>query len=126
MRITRSVRRLIVALLLVGLLLPAPCLGDEPGDTATIEEPEEAPAPADDSGVDWDEVGRRVGYGAAVGLDVVIVRPIYVCATIIGAALFVPVFIMSAAGGSEARNEAYDLFIEVPSQGIYSRPLGQF
>ena len=93
-----------------------------------VEVPEEAsePAPADDSGVDWPEVGRRVGYGAAVGLDAVIVRPLYVCATIIGAALFVPVFIMSAAGGSEARDETYDLFIRIPSEGIYSRPLGQF
>ena len=71
-------------------------------------------------------MGRKVGDGLAVGFDAVIVRPLYVAATAIGAVLFVPVFLISAAGGSEARDEAFELFIGIPSKGIYERPLGEF
>ena len=102
-----------LAVLLVGLLLPA---------HARSQTAVEVGRPA----IDYSEMSRQVGQGLVVGFDAVIVRPLYVCATIVGAALFVPVLIVSAAGGSEGRQEAYELFIDLPSKGIYERPLGEF
>jgi len=84
------------------------------------------PDDSDSQKTDYAEMGRRAGHGLAVGFDAVIVRPLTVCATIIGAVLFVPVFVISAAGGAEARDEAFELFIEYPAKAVYERPLGEF
>jgi len=103
----------VLATLIAGLLLPAPVWA-------------QAPPAKDAAKVDYAAMGRSAGQGLAVGFDAVIVRPLAVCATIIGSILFVPVFVISAAGGAEAREEAFELFIELPAKSIYERPLGEF
>ena len=102
-----------LATLIAGILLPLP------GRAVDSEEP-------DAKKFDYAAASRRVGGGLAVGFDVVIIRPLAVCATIIGSVLFVPVFLISAAGGREARDEALELFVLLPAKAVYERPLGQF
>jgi hypothetical protein len=103
----------VLAALIAVLLLPVQVQAVGPDDS-------------DSRKIDYVEMGRRTGHGLAVGFDAVVIRPLTVCATIIGAVLFVPVFLISAAGGAEARNEAYELFIEYPAKAVYQRPLGEF
>ena len=105
--------RVLLATLIAGLLLPAHGLAVGPDEA----EPQKT---------DYAAVGRRVGHGFAVGFDAVIVRPLAVCATILGSVLFVPVFLISAAGGAEARDEALELFVLLPAKSVYERPLGEF
>jgi hypothetical protein len=96
---------------------PLPEAGADPGEAPTAK-------PAEPGG--YAEMGRKVGNGLAIGFDALIVRPLAVCATITGAILFVPVFIISAAGGAEARDEALELFVTLPAKSVYERPLGDF
>ena len=101
-----------VATLIAGLLLPVQAVAVGPDDAAPKR--------------DYAAMARTVGDGFAVGFDAVVVRPISVCAAIVGAVLFVPVFILSAAGGREARDEALEMFVIIPAKNVYERPLGEF
>ena len=103
----------VLAALITGLLLPVQGQAVGPDDS-------------DSQKIDYAAMGQRVGHGFAIGFDAVIIRPLAVCATVIGAALFVPVFVISAAGGAEARDEAFELFIQLPAKSVYERPLGEF
>lgn len=113
MRRTGSGTRILLATLIAGVLLPVQVEAVGPDD----------PDPQKTHHV---SVGRRIGRVFAIGFDVAVVRPLSACATIIGAGLFVPVFLISAAGGTEARDEALEIFVMLPAKSVYERPLGEF
>ena len=54
----------------------------------------------------------------------VVVRPLALCATLIGGAIFVVTLPFSALGGNT--NEAYNYLLADPFKYTFSRPLGDF
>jgi hypothetical protein len=66
------------------------------------------------------------GRYATMGVDLVIVRPITLAATVVGPVLFVPVAIISAPQGMSGIREAWELFVTVPAEHTFTRPLGEF
>jgi hypothetical protein len=89
------------AALIIGLLLPAPAQAQSGGDA-------EAP--------------RYV----AVAFDAVVLRPLGLVATIVGVGLVGPAVVVSAPGGRDSIEEAWELFVLVPAKSVFKRPLGQF
>ena len=69
---------------------------------------------------------NRFEHAAAIGFDVVILRPLAVAAFVVGAALFGPVALMALPGGEERLREAQELFVIEPFQEAFQRPLGDF
>jgi hypothetical protein len=62
-----------------------------------------------------------------IGFDVMIVRPLSITTVIIGAALFVPAFILSAPNfGSNSYDDMVETFITIPYESTFNRPLGDF
>lgn len=61
-----------------------------------------------------------------IGFDAVIVRPLTFTTIIIGAALFVPVFIMSVPNLSTTYDEVVEVFITIPYESVFARELGDF
>jgi len=116
--------RVAVATLIAGLLLPAPLRAQAPAPADP--QPTSTPAAELDAGSPGPGLANQLAGGFAIGFDLVVLRPLGVVATVVGAALFVPVAAISAAGGREALEEAYDLFIAVPAKSVYQRPLGDF
>ena len=89
-----------VAALITSLLLPVPARGD-PGRIA-------APSPL------------------AVAFDAVLLRPLGLVAAIVGAGFFVPAAVLTAPGGRDSIQEAWELFVLVPGKYVFERPLGDF
>ncbi len=56
----------------------------------------------------------------------VILRPLGLVAAAVGAVLFVPAAILTAPGGRDSIEEAWDLFVLVPGKFVFERPLGEF
>jgi hypothetical protein len=54
----------------------------------------------------------------------VVVRPLGICATVLGGAIFVVTLPFSALGGNV--NSAYDYLLADPFQFTFNRPLGEF
>ncbi len=63
---------------------------------------------------------------AAQAFDAVVLRPIGLAAVIIGSALFVPAAIVTAPGGRDAVQEAWEVFVQAPGKFVFSRGLGEF
>ena len=70
----------------------------------------------------------------ATGFDAVIVRPVGVVRTVVGAVLFFPFALVTLPAGpakdfdtrmSNAR-EGFDLFVATPARDTFVRPLGEF
>ena len=110
LRRARSSRCILVAILVAALLLPGSALAEPPADT----------------GMTAAEFGKRAAAGFAVGFDLLILRPLGFATTAVGAVFFIPAVVLSAAGGSEVREEAFDLFIYIPAEYTFRRPLGDF
>lgn len=63
---------------------------------------------------------------AAKAFDVVVLRPLGLLATAIGAGFFPVAALLSSPGGRDAVEEALELFVLVPGQSVFQRPLGDF
>jgi hypothetical protein len=73
-----------------------------------------------------EQVARPPPNPAAVGLDVVILRPLGLLATAVGAVLFVPAAFLTAPNGLDGINTALKLFVTEPAKSVFQRPLGEF
>jgi hypothetical protein len=63
---------------------------------------------------------------AVAAFDVVVVRPLAATAVPIGAAFFVPAALLSAPGGRDSVEQAFNLFVGGPVRYVFTRPLGEF
>ena len=63
---------------------------------------------------------------AAVVFDLVLLRPLGLVTTVVGAALFVPAAVVTSPGGFDSIEEAWELFVLVPAKCVFRRPLGDF
>lgn len=61
-----------------------------------------------------------------IGFDVVIIRPLGFATVIVGAALFVPAVALSLPNLSTTFDEALEIFITIPYENLFERPLGEF
>lgn len=80
------------------------------------------PAPARAQG---DSEGGVRG-GLAKAFDCVVLRPVGLAATLVGIGLFAPAALVSAPGGRDAIEEAWETFVLVPGRSVFKRPLGSF
>lgn len=99
----RRLRRTAAALSVAALLLSAQAHAQGAGDDRS--------APA---------------HPAAQAFDVVVLRPLGLSAVAVGVAFFVPAAILSAPGGLDSLREAWEVFVQVPAEYVYKRPLGRF
>jgi hypothetical protein len=88
--------------LIAALLLPA-------NGFAQPQEPIEAPPP----------------NPFVAGFDVVILRPLGLVATAVGAVLFVPVALLTAPSGKDGLQSALETLVIVPGRSVFQRPLGE-
>jgi hypothetical protein len=63
--------------------------------------------------------------GAKV-FDALVLRPLGFAGAVVGPVLFVPVAIVTAPGGKDTIEEALELFVLVPGNWVFTRPLGSF
>lgn len=63
---------------------------------------------------------------AVKAFDVVVLRPLELAAALVGAGLFPAVALVSAPGGRDAVEEAWEVFVLVPAKRVFRRPLGEF
>lgn len=61
-----------------------------------------------------------------VTVDVAVVRPLAALTLGLGAVLFVPAALLSAPGGRDAIQEAWERFVQHPGEQVWERPLGEF
>ena len=118
----------VVMSLVAGMLLPmhafaqggyGPTPSPSPPQTQTPEpprEPESARAEARPGSPNY----------AVIAFDLLIIRPLGLAAAAIGAALFLPVALLTAPMGRDGIQTAKEIFITVPSQEVFKRPLGEF
>ena len=92
-----------MAALIAALLLCAPAHAQSGGDVS--------PPPKD--------------YGAKA-FDVIVLRPLGLAGALIGVAFFVPAAILTAPGGRDSIQEAWEVFVQVPGEFVFRRPLGEF
>lgn len=69
---------------------------------------------------------NRFANGAAIGFDVVVLRPLAVVTLVVGAVMLPVAALMSSPGGMEPIREATDLFVTEPYEAAFKRPLGDF
>ena len=67
-----------------------------------------------------------VTFYAEAAFDIVILRPIGFVASLIGAALFVPVALVTAPNGLDSVEQAWEQFVITPAEHVYTRPLGEW
>ncbi len=60
----------------------------------------------------------------AVGVDVVVIRPLGVVRTAVGAVLFFPFALFALPAGMNNAREGFDLFVATPARDTFVRPLG--
>ena len=100
---TRASLRAAVVTLIASLLLPASAYGQ-------VQEEVERPPP---------------NPGAAA-LDVVILRPLGLVATAVGAVCFIPAAFVTAPNGLDSVQMALNFFVSEPAKSVFQRPLGDF
>ncbi|MGH0029836.1 MAG: hypothetical protein ACQGVC_08600 [Myxococcota bacterium] len=103
----------------VALLLALLLVGSSAAHAQEAADPAEPDAPKGYF-VETSQVYR----GSVVAFDAVLLRPLAAVATGLGFALYVPAALMSLAEGPDAREEAWEHFVETPAKGVYERPLG--
>ena len=125
-RIRRSMRWFgaIAALLLLPIPVHADDIEPEPYVEENLEpepkaEAEEAPA----TEIAAASASTGPGVGSKI-FDCIFLRPFGFARTILGGALFVPAVALAAPGGAENIEEAWDLFVGVPVEDTFKRPLG--
>jgi len=104
----RSLRRRMGALARVGCLM---------GCLAGLALPTPVAAQGDDS---------RVVRAADIAFDIVVLRPVGVANSAVGAVLFVPAALLTSPGGRDLIDEAWERFVRGPVEFTYQRPLGEF
>jgi hypothetical protein len=60
----------------------------------------------------------------AMGFDVVVIRPLGVVRTAVGAILFFPFAFLALPAGMDNAREGFDLFVATPARDTFVRPLG--
>ena len=70
------------------------------------------------------EGNGRMETGFNKGFDVLIMRPLGAAALVTGAVFFVPAVLLSAPGGREGIDDAYDVLVKTPWSDVAERPLG--
>lgn len=78
---------------------------------------------ADDSDDTVEESGSAYS-GFDKGFDAVVIRPLGAAALVTGAVFLVPAVLLSAPGGQEGIDDAYDVLVKTPWQEVADRPLG--
>ncbi len=68
----------------------------------------------------------RVDDAAAVGLDVLVLRPVGALTCLVGGAFFVPVYVISYPNGKAGREQARERFITIPWETTFERDLGDW
>jgi hypothetical protein len=63
---------------------------------------------------------------AAASFDVVILRPMRILETVLGAVLAVPVALIGAPNGKDGFREVWERFVSEPAKSVYQQPLGDF
>ena len=95
------------------LLLPAPAHAEVDWNPLTA--------------IDWKSVTHTVTHAvtrsAAVGFDIVVLRPLAVVTTGVGFALALPTALLSVHDGND---EVWQQFVVEPAKNVYERPLGEF
>lgn len=61
----------------------------------------------------------------AIVFDVMVLRPVGLLVTVVGAGLFPVAALLAAPGGRDAIGEALDHFILAPGKSVFQRPLGE-
>jgi len=115
MSIQWSMRWLVVAMSLL-LALPLPAVAAQTSE-------QQAPVMATSS-VATGEAGEQHPSAASMAADAVLVRPLGVAATAIGAALFVVSLPFTAIAGNVG--EAGHALVVAPARMTFDRPLGHF
>ena len=67
-----------------------------------------------------------VAFYASATFDVLILRPLGVAASVVGAGLFVPAAIVTAPNGLDSIQETWRLFVVTPAEHVYTRPIGDW
>jgi hypothetical protein len=110
---SRVLERIAVAILTAILCLPVPLRAED----------QEEPRPSE--GGILTGRGPEIDAGFGMAFDAVILRPVGFVALCVGATLFIPAAIL-AAPDPDALQEAKELFLTLPAQNVFSRPLGDF
>ena len=61
-----------------------------------------------------------------IGFDAIIVRPLSFSTIIVGYAMFVPAVILSVPNLETTYDEVVEVFITIPYESVFERPLGDF
>lgn len=67
----------------------------------------------------------RPGVGPVI-FDILVLRPLGFAAAAAGAVAFVPAAILTAPMGMDAIGEAWEHLVEIPTDHVFDRPLGDF
>ena len=67
-----------------------------------------------------------VAFYVSATFDVVILRPLGFAASVIGAGLFIPAALLTAPNGRDGIEEAWRVFVVIPAEHVYMRPIGDF
>jgi len=98
---SKSNLRFVAATVIAGLLLPASAYARSDGSNSTP----------------WQD-------HAVAGFDAVILRPLGVVAIVIGAVYVIPVAAMTWPSGREKIDVAVERFVTIPTNYVFTRPLG--
>ncbi len=82
-----------------------------------------SPLPAQAASFNWE--GSRAQEVTSSVLDLVLVRPLATARVIVGGLLFVPAVVISAPGGREGFDSAYDTLIAEPTEFAFQRKIGE-
>jgi hypothetical protein len=63
---------------------------------------------------------------ANTSFDVVILRPLGICATAVGAALFLPAVVVTLPNGKAGIDQAWERFVLAPVESTFTRKLGEW
>ncbi len=119
---------IVAALLLVALPVQADDIEPEP---YVDEEVEPEPEPEVEAGVGYQAktatpaISNEPSIGSKI-YDCVILRPMGLAATVLGAAIFVPVGILASPSGAENIEAAWEIFVVAQLKYTFTRPLGNF
>lgn len=58
--------------------------------------------------------------------DVAVLRPLGFVTTLVGFGLFIPAAVITWPSGTDGIDQAWDIFVVVPSEHTFTRPLGEF
>ena len=66
------------------------------------------------------------GFWPRAAFDILVLRPLGLVSSAVGATFFLPVVLISIPNGPAGREEAWDRLISAPLQLTFERPLGDF